>query len=382
MQTEDKEQRNFDTQTDRPEHHQRGVQTERVARRHRHAQTDQWDQAAAARKWLADTAVSEQGDNGADVDYERTDSASESEADGELLNIMSLEVIRGRIKQDPIRYTGIPRQFFPGIVDRLASEIEYRDRGQSLTKADVVCLTLMKVRLDWTNCTLADMFGVDTSTVSRLISQTLPIIGDCLRGLVVWPEKDRIRAALPVAFKAYHSNCESVIDCFEIQIAKPSSAMSQTMSWSDYKKCNSLKYLISSTPDGFINFISRGKPGRTSDMELLRTSGYLDRVRPGSTVLADRGFKELESELAEIGCRLVRPPSVKKDQPLSRDEVRQMRTIAGLRIHVERVIGRLRVFRMIDIHASMPVNTVDLADSAVAVACGVVNLHQRIVKMS
>ena len=66
---------------------------------------------------------------------------------------------------------------------------------------------------------------------------------------------------------------------------------------------------------------------------------------------------------------------------MSRDEVQQMRTIAGLRIHVERVIGRLRVFRMIDIHASMPVNTVDLADGAVAVACGVVNLHQRIVIM-
>ena len=111
-------------------------------------------------------------------------------------------------------------------------------------------------------------------------------------------------------------------------------------------------------------------------------SGYLECVRPGSTVLADRGFKELESDLAEVGCRLVRPPSVQKDQQLSRADVRKMRSIAGLRIHIERVIGRIRVFRMVDIHASMPVNTVDLADSAVAVACGLVNLHKRIVKMS
>ena len=62
------------------------------------------------------------------------------------------------------------------------------------------------------------------------------------------------------------------------------------------------------------------------------------------SLLTNRGFKELERELFSRGGRLVRPPSVHKDeQPDS--EVKKMKAIAGLRIHVERMIGRLRVGR-------------------------------------
>ncbi|GBP75134.1 hypothetical protein EVAR_42377_1 [Eumeta japonica] len=56
--------------------------------------------------------------------------------------------------------------------------------------------------------------------------------------------------------KYHHVSC--IIDCLEIEIQKPSNAVHQALTWSDYKKANTLKYLISSTPDGLVNFISPG----------------------------------------------------------------------------------------------------------------------------
>ena len=65
----------------------------------------------------------------------------------------------------------------------------------------------------------------------------------------------------------------------------------------------------------------------------------------------------------------------------SRADVLKMRTVAGLRIHIERVIGRLRIFRALDIHARFPLPMVDLLDDAVPIGCGLINLHERIVKV-
>ena len=299
--------------------------------------------------------------------------------DGTVLDAMSLQVIRSQIRRDPSRYIGVSPQHM-WIVSLLAEKITYENRGQNLNKEDVVFMTLMRVRQDIPNHLLADFFGVSKSTVSRLLSRALPEIGNCLGELVSWPERQVIRDNLPHSFLANFSRCESIIDCFEVEIEKPSLAVSQSMSWSEYKKVNSVKYLISATPDGLINFVSGGRPGRASDMDLVRSSGYLDCLRSESTVLADRGFKELETELTKHGCSLVRPPSVRNNEKLEADEVVRMRTIAGLRIHIERVIARVRVYKMLAMHSRIPLSMADLLDSIVKIACGLANLHERIVK--
>ena len=152
--------------------------------------------------------------------------------------------------------------------------------------------------------------------------------------------------------------------------------MTQSMTWSDYKKCNTVKYLVSITPDGLINFISTGKPGRCSDMELLRGSAYLDCLRPGSTVLADRGFKEVEADLIARGCHLARPASVSQGEQLSNRIVLNMKIVAGLRIHVERVIRRIRVYKILDMHSCIPPSMMDLLDNIVSTVCGLVNLQE------
>lgn len=58
-----------------------------------------------------------------------------------------------------------------------------------------------------------------------------------------------------------------------------------------------------------------------------------------------------------------------------------MKRIAGLRIHIERVIRRIRVYKFLDMHSCIPLSMLNLMDDIVRIACGLVNLQDRIVKV-
>ena len=322
------------------------------------------------------------GSEGADADGSSDYAPSEGAVSDEDLvwEAEQLECVRRLIDGNPMRYLGISEKN-SYVVDLICANMSYHQRGQLLTKKDVVHALLMWIRTGMPAAIVADMFGMHKGSMSRLMSRYLPMVAECLRCLVYWPPSENIQNRVPMAFKAYYHDVESIIDCFEIQVQKSKSALAQSLSWSDYKKCNTVKYFVSCTPDGLINFVSRGKPGRCSDMEILRSSGYLECVRPNTTVLADRGFKELERDLFSRGSRLVRPPSVRKEQQLDSSEVKKMKAIAGLRIHVERVIGRLRLYRAVDIHATVPLSLMGCLDDVVMIVCDLANLQDPIVNV-
>ncbi|CAK1599733.1 unnamed protein product [Parnassius mnemosyne] len=238
-----------------------------------------------------------------------------------------------------------------------------------------ILVTLRKIRWHDPNSMLAIHFGLSESSVTKYFNKTLPKIALCLNRLIIWPSADDVRENLPIAFRKRYSKAISIIDCFEIQIEKPSNASHQAATWSQYKSCNTIKYLISITPDGLINFISEGYGGRTPDSTIFEDSGFLDKLAQGSIVLADRGFKNISHLLEQRGCTLLRPPSVSSNSKLTAEEVLQTKRIAAIRVHVERSIGKLRDFKMIGPHACVDISYIHFLDNIVTIACGLVNLQ-------
>ena len=57
--------------------------------------------------------------------------------------------------------------------------------------------------------------------------------------------------------------------------------------------------------------------------------------------MADRGFT-IKDQLAEVGVSLNLPPFMEGRKQLPAEEVLRGRQIASVRIHVERVIGRIK----------------------------------------
>lgn len=141
-----------------------------------------------------------------------------------------------------------------------------------------------------------------------------------------------------------------------------------------------MKYLISSTPNGLINFVSEGFDGRTNDINIIECCGYLEKLEQGSCILADRGFKNIEPILNQMGINLVRPPSVIAGAKLSKAEVRLTKIIASLRIHIERVIRRVREFHMLKQHSVVNANILRVLNDVIIIACALVNLQDSLIK--
>ncbi|GBP46174.1 hypothetical protein EVAR_24581_1 [Eumeta japonica] len=94
----------------------------------------------------------------------------------------------------------------------------------------------------------------------------------------------------------------------------------------------------------------------------------------------DRGFKHVEVYLRKMGVLLVRPPSVVSGAKLTKSEAKETKQIASLRIHVERVIRRLREFNMLKPHACLNLSLVKVLDDVITIACGLINIQDSLIK--
>ena len=83
----------------------------------------------------------------------------------------------------------------------------------------------------------------------------------------------------------------------------------------------------------------------------------MDLLEQGDSVMADRGFT-IADLLAARGVGLNIPPSKLQPQ-LTESELVETRRIASVRIHVERAIGRLKLYHILD---SIPNSMARIAD--------------------
>ncbi|XP_073961929.1 uncharacterized protein [Choristoneura fumiferana] len=263
------------------------------------------------------------------------------------------------IKENPKMYLGIPKSFY-WFIDFLAKQCKIR--------LLYVIITLFKLKQNDTIQRLSHQFQLSRVTIQEILKISIPHLATYLQMHIYLPEPLAIKKTLPPVFKVRYANVQCIMDCFEIQIEKPSDPVKQSGSWSQYKSGNTLKYLIACCPNGFVCFISKGFGGRISDKAITERSGFIDILPPGAVVLADRGFKSIETLFAERHVKLLRPPSVSSTETPTKKDVIQTKIIASLRIHVERVIRRVREFAILKPHSVINHNHVKFADEAVIIA--------------
>ena len=249
---------------------------------------------------------------------------------------------------------------------------------KGLGAADQLLLVLAKIKLGLLHSDLAVRAGTTCSVISRIFAAWVPVLSQVCKHFVLWPDPDTRYLTLPSAFVKKFANVSGIVDCFEVFIDRPSLLKSRAQTWYNYKHHQTLKYLISIAPNCLINFISEGWGGRTSDKHLAINCGFVDVPEPGTVILADRGFL-IGDELAARGVRLMMPAFTKGRSQLSKREVDESRECAKLRIHVERVIRKVRQFRMIQ--GPVPVTLLKLVDECVFIACGIVNLDYGAVQL-
>ena len=113
-----------------------------------------------------------------------------------------------------------------------------------------------------------------------------------------------------------------------------------------------LKFLVGTTPNGAVSFLSKCSGGRATDIFITEDCGIAKKLLPGDQVMADRGFK-IRNLLAYHQCTITIPPSTVSSSQMSEADVKKTSLIVNLRIFVEKAIRRVKEYRILGQEKSM-----------------------------
>lgn len=258
--------------------------------------------------------------------------------------------------------------------------------SKKLTTFQIFFIVLTRLRLNLSFRYLSYQFNVSIPTISKHFQKCLLELYKKLKSFVYWPTREAIKKTTPLCFQSSFGDAIVVIlDCFEIFIEKPATQKALAQCYSRYKHAYTIKYLIGITPQGFISFISKGYGGRCSDKFVTENCGFLDKLNIGDVVMADRGFL-IEEELLYRGVELSIPAFTKGKNQLHPRDIEGTRSIANVRIHVERVIGQIKQKFTVLHQYKFPISlikkkgsTVNVIDQIVTVCSALSNLCSPIV---
>lgn len=226
-------------------------------------------------------------------------------------------------------------------------EVEDVFRDEKLSLLDQYFLVLCRLRKGHLETDLSERFRVSISTVSRIVITWLNYLYIMLGLIPIWPSRKQVDEMMPKCFKDSYPKTRAILDCTELKVQRPSSKVLNSQMYSTYKSHTTMKGLVGITPNGCINFISTLYTGSISDKKITMQSGVLNLLEKGDQVMVDKGFL-IDEELKALGCTLVIPPFLGPKGQFSSKEIQQTQNIARLRIHVERAIARVKVYRIFD----------------------------------
>ena len=237
-------------------------------------------------------------------------------------------------------------------------------------------LCLMNIRFGLLHENLADRFSISKTLATRIFSTWVKAKAPVLKPLVFVTKMENIVVSRPNKFSKF-SRLYSIADATEIFLQTPKNHTAQRITWSNYKYHNTAKVLITISPNGLIVFASEAYGGSISDKQLTVDSGYLDLVEPYSEIMVDKGFN-IKKECAARFIDVHVPPGNRGQWQMLPKEIKKTSDIAKLRISVEQVIMRFKIFNLIAKQLSiLPVNNLD---DIIVMCAALTNLQSSIYK--
>lgn len=247
--------------------------------------------------------------------------------------------------------TGLPTkdvfQIVVNYVSRFQENINYYAgwKVDTITLEDQVFITLIKLKQNYTNLHLAQLFSCSVATIANIVLTFVHVLHSLLfKDITTIPSREKNKMCSPSSFSQY-SSCRIIIDCTDMEIAAPKLMSQQCATYSSYRGMNSFKVIIGVAPNAVITYVSNLYPGSISDKQIVKESGLLNHLCTGDLILADKGF--LIQDIVPRGVSVNIPPFLSNGK-FTESEARATKAIARCRIHVERANARLKSFRILN----------------------------------
>ncbi|KAJ8678597.1 hypothetical protein QAD02_014384 [Eretmocerus hayati] len=329
-----------------------------------------------------DEAIGELEDAVADIEIEVGDEISVDDVDivrerGRELQqnvnrerLTLLDLIRN--DEDLTAFTGIKTKMLDNlckIVSKCEGDLYGKKFALSARARIVMCLCKLRLNLSF-RC-LAVLFGLNRKSSSSNVSYMIQLLSAIMDQFIFFPTREQCNRSLPKCFSKF-SKTRIVLDCTEIPVEKPHCLQCRLKWYSHYKGCETIKLLVGMDPCGVISYISDSYGGRISDKEIFKQSGLLDRLDPGrDAIMVDKGF-DIEIECLEAHIGLIIPPKLGSRSQLSPEDSLLTNEIATARVHVERVIQRMKLWKIMKDKVTL--TTLPYFDDIVKIIAALVNL--------
>ena len=213
--------------------------------------------------------------------------------------------------------------------------------------------------------------NVSAATIGRIFNSWVIFLSTLFNKLDTRPHKKFLSRKMPNAFiNTGHGMTDLILDATEFKFQGASNFDLSSLMFSHYKNTTTGKALIGISPHVMGIIFSNVYPRSISDTDITEKTGVLNYVNEGHEIMTDKGFA-IQDLCAIKGVTLNRPKQKQSDQ-FSQGDIQQNFNIASTRIHVERFIGRVRNWRILN--NIWPMNRIDLLSSTWNMLCHTINL--------
>lgn len=281
---------------------------------------------------------------------------------------------------DKIKYltgfqSGSHLQFLFNCLQPGINHLRYQMKGLNMPNQLFMTLIWLRHNKDYTE--LAINFNIDRKVVSKVIEQMIHFLYYELSEIDVWLSRDIVDTYFPISFQQHYPLTRVILDATEIPIDKPTECNSQSATFSTYKNRNTLKVLVGISPRGQVTFLSDVYGGSASDRQIVERSSLVNNGTFNSQdqIMADRGIM-VQDLVSALNVYMNTPTTMKGVSQLASDTVIRDRKIASKRIHVERVIGYAKTFKIL---SHLSTNSISLSKKIIHICLLLVNFRDCIV---
>ena len=170
--------------------------------------------------------------------------------------VATYEFLNPGVEGENIRYCSssersIPDAFYDQLEDDDLETEQRNDkqgRRRKLKPFEEFFMVMCRLRRGFALQHLSHLFGVATSTVSRIFTAWVNFMYLKFAQINIWPSREVITKTMPEVFKDKYPSTRVIIDCTEVKCEMPSSLLLNTELFSSYKNHTTLKGLIGIAP--------------------------------------------------------------------------------------------------------------------------------------
>ena len=113
-----------------------------------------------------------------------------------------------------------------------------------MSQEDKLLILLIRLKTNLEFSGISPFFGVNAPTISSSFYEALDAVYNVAKEMIFWPTRQQINARMPKSFRGTYPKCRVIIDATEIEIPRPADVRQANLTWSDYKRRHTIKFVV------------------------------------------------------------------------------------------------------------------------------------------